>query len=79
MASGMIKLSRVFESILEDNVLLVSEGEKREKIGARKQAIVVGFHMAGDKARSITRPTQGCTGDLIEPDEILGPEWRTMQ
>jgi len=78
----MIKLSRVFESILEDNVLLVSEGEKREKrekIGARKQAIVVGFHKAGDKARSITRPTQGCTGDLIEPDEVLGPDKRNMQ
>ena len=82
MASEMIKLSRVFESILEDNVLLVSEGEKREKrekIGARKQAIVVGFHKAGDKARSITRPTQGCTGDLIEPDEVLGPDKRNMQ
>ena len=79
MASGMMKLSRAFESIIGDHSDKESEGEKRKKSGSKKQVMAVESDKAGDKARSNDQTDQRRTGNPIEPDEVLGPDKRNMQ
>jgi len=79
MASGMMKLSRAFESIIGDHSDKEFEGEKRKNSGSKKQVMAVDSDKAGDKARSNDQTDQRRTGNPFEPDEVLRPDKRNMQ